>query len=121
MTQRSGVTVVLFTRDLRVHDNPALAAAVQRSEQVAPLFVLDESLLRADFNRPNRARFLAQSLADLDASLTDRGGRLIVRRGDVVREVLDVVQQVGAQAVHLAGDVSGYARRRADQLLTALL
>jgi deoxyribodipyrimidine photo-lyase len=31
--------VVLFTRDLRVHDNPALAAAARENECVFPLFV----------------------------------------------------------------------------------
>ena len=34
--------VVLFTRDLRVHDHPALAAAAERAEHVLPLFVLDD-------------------------------------------------------------------------------
>ena len=38
-------TVVLFTRDLRVHDHPALAEAAAVSERVVPLFVLDDSLL----------------------------------------------------------------------------
>jgi deoxyribodipyrimidine photo-lyase len=33
---------VLFTRDLRVHDNPALTTATLESERVLPLFVLDQ-------------------------------------------------------------------------------
>ena len=37
--------VVLFTRDLRVHDHPALAAAVERRGPLLPLFVLDGELL----------------------------------------------------------------------------
>jgi hypothetical protein len=45
--------VVLFTRDLRVHDHPALAAAVDRAERVVPLFVLDDAVLGA-FGAPNR-------------------------------------------------------------------
>ena len=39
------VAVVLFTRDLRVHDNPTLAEAVRAADQVVPLFVLDEGIL----------------------------------------------------------------------------
>jgi deoxyribodipyrimidine photo-lyase len=38
-------TLLLFTRDLRVHDHPALAAAVHDGE-VLPLFVLDPRLLQ---------------------------------------------------------------------------
>ncbi|MGZ8618844.1 MAG: deoxyribodipyrimidine photo-lyase, partial [Actinomycetota bacterium] len=46
--------VVLFTRDLRVHDHPALRAAVT-DEAVLPLFVLDP---RLHGRSPNRDRFL---------------------------------------------------------------
>ena len=51
--------VVLFTRDLRVHDNPALHAATVDGERVVPLFVLDDGHPAGGFNRPNRAHFLA--------------------------------------------------------------
>jgi deoxyribodipyrimidine photo-lyase len=71
---------VLFTRDLRVHDHPALAHAGTIAERVVPLFVLDEGLLSSGFARPNRLRFLFDSLTDLDASLRALGGALVVRR-----------------------------------------
>ena len=75
--------VVLFTRDLRVHDHPALSAAVERAEQVVPLFVLDDAVLAA-FGAPNRVAFLVDALRDLDARLRERGAKLVVRRGNVV-------------------------------------
>ena len=34
-------TVAVFTRDLRVHDNPMLAAALRGADHVVPLFVRD--------------------------------------------------------------------------------
>ena len=114
------VAVVLFTRDLRVSDNPALHAAVTGHERVVPLFVLDDGILRGAYNRPNRARFLAESLADLHASLLARGGALVVRRGEVVEEAVRLAEAVGADAVHVAGDVSGYAKRRTERLREAL-
>jgi len=36
--------LVLFTRDLRVHDNPALAEACARARRVVPLFVVDPAV-----------------------------------------------------------------------------
>jgi deoxyribodipyrimidine photo-lyase len=108
--------VVLFTRDLRVHDHPALHAATQAGGPVVPLFVLDDGILTGDFNRPNRAHFLAAALADLDRSLRERGGGLVVRRGDVVAETARVAADVGADVVHVAGDVSRYATRRRERL-----
>ncbi|MGZ4608789.1 MAG: cryptochrome/photolyase family protein [Actinomycetes bacterium] len=106
------VALVLFTRDLRVHDNPTLSTAAATSDQVVPLFVLDDAILGAAFNRPNRARFLVESLHDLDASLRERGAGLVIRRGDVVRETAAVAAEVGVDVVHVSADASGYAQRR---------
>jgi deoxyribodipyrimidine photo-lyase len=108
-----GAAVVLFTRDLRVHDNPALAAACAGSDPVIPLYVLDPKLGELS---ANRSRFLHQSLADLRGQLRERGGDLIVRTGDPVHETLKVAHEHDAGTVHLAADVSGYARRRERRL-----
>lgn len=99
------VGVVLFSRDLRVHDNPALAAAAERFEEVIPLFVLDDRLLGS----ANRTAFLLEALADLRRSL---GGNLVVRHGDLVAEIL----RLGGDAVFVAADSSAYARRREQRL-----
>src|SRR5215208_5813358 len=37
--------VVLFTRDLRINDHPALAAACANAETVVPLYVIDPALV----------------------------------------------------------------------------
>lgn len=110
-----GVGIVLFTRDLRVRDNPALAAGC-RAAKVVPLFVLDDTILAGRASTPNRAAFLAAALAELDGELKGMGGRLVVRRGTVVDEVDTIVDQVGADVVHIAADVSGYSRRRENAL-----
>lgn len=112
--------VAVLTRDLRVHDNPTLAAAARAADTVAPLFVLDRAILRSAYNRPNRARFLVESLRDLDASLRDRGAGLVVRDGDWVREVVSVARGCAAASVHVSGDVTGYATRRLERLRAAL-
>ncbi|MCC9307816.1 DNA photolyase family protein [Kitasatospora sp. RB6PN24] len=105
-------SIVLFTQDLRLHDNPALHAAAAAAAQVVPLFVLDPAVADAGFAAPNRLAFLADCLADLDRSLARIGGRLVLRRGPVVAEVVRVAEQAGAASVHLASGVSGFAQRR---------
>ena len=114
-----GSAVVLFTRDLRVHDNPALAAAVERFERVLPLFVLDGGLL-SSFGAPNRVAFLLDSLQALRGSLRARGGELALRRGDVVEETVRVARDVQADCVFLSDDVSGYAQEREERLRRGL-
>ena len=100
--------LVVFTRDLRVHDNPALDLAVRTADRVVPAFVLDDAILASQFNRPNRTRFLLQSLHDLDLSLRERGAGLVVRRGGWAEEVGRLARQYDAHAVHVTDDVSGY-------------
>ncbi|MFE2601387.1 cryptochrome/photolyase family protein [Streptomyces sp. NPDC059396] len=114
------VSVALFTADLRVHDNPVLRAALREAERVVPLFVVDTGISRTGFAVPNRAAFLADSLADLDTALRARGGRLVVRTGDVVEETCRVAAETGAGTVHVAGGASRYAVRREDRLRAAL-
>jgi deoxyribodipyrimidine photo-lyase len=107
--------IVLFTRDLRLHDNPALHAARTRARQVVPLFVADPALDAAK-RSPNRARFLAESLADLREALRERGADLILRAGEPAAEVIRLAGEVKAEAVYLADDVSHYAAARRRRL-----
>ena len=106
---------MVFTRDLRVRDNPALAAAA-RADHVIPLFVFDDALLDALHGGANRLRFLIESLADLRASLGREGAPLIIRRGNWVNEVATIAAASGADAVHLSDDVSAFAGTRVETL-----
>ncbi|MGH4008914.1 MAG: cryptochrome/photolyase family protein [Pseudonocardiaceae bacterium] len=114
------VAIALFTRDLRVHDNPVLHAACRAATEVVPLFVLDTGILirgpGSGFVSPNRAVFLAEALADLDAQLRTMAGHLVVRAGAVAEEVERIVADLGAGEVHLAADASGYSHRRERDL-----
>jgi len=107
--------VVLVTRDLRVHDHAALSSAVGAVDEVVPLFVFDDALVRA---HPSAAReaFLLESLADLRQSLRRSAGELFLRRGDAVEETLRVAHSTDATAVFLGADGSGYAHRRQERL-----
>jgi deoxyribodipyrimidine photo-lyase len=110
----SAPAVVVFTRDLRVRDHPALVAAA--AGPVVPLFVFDDAVLGGGHAGANRPAFLLDSLHDLDGSLRRRGSGLVVRRGDWVGEVAAVAQAAGAGSVHVSDDVSGFARNRLDRL-----
>jgi deoxyribodipyrimidine photo-lyase len=104
--------VAVFTRDLRLRDNPVLAAAHADGERIIPLFVFDDFVLSTAHGRPNRFGFLCESLRDLDASVRARGGALIVRRGRWVDEVVRITREFDVSSVHVARDVSAYGRER---------
>lgn len=115
----STTTIALFTRDLRVHDNPMLAAAA-KADHVLPVFVRDDRIAATGFGGDTRRQFLDAGLADLDRSLQELGAGLVMRHGDPVDEIGRMVGQHQVSRVHIAADVSGYAGRRRRRLASAL-
>lgn len=92
----SGPVVVWFRQDLRLTDNPALAAAVASGRPIIPLYVLDETA--APLGGAS-LWWLDKSLASLDASLRALGSRLILRRGDPIHQIGEIIAATGAGAV----------------------
>ncbi|MGE0653659.1 MAG: deoxyribodipyrimidine photo-lyase, partial [Alphaproteobacteria bacterium] len=76
--------ICLFGNDLRVHDHPALAAAAAGNAPVIPLYVLDDKTPGPWALGGASRWWLHHSLSALSASLSDRGSRLILRRGPVI-------------------------------------
>lgn len=110
------VSIALFTRDLRVHDNPMLCAASESARSLIPLFVLDDYILSVMHTRTNRAFFLKDCLLDLDAGLRELGARLVLRRGRTVDVVAEIARAHDVEQVHISADVSAYAQRRESAL-----
>jgi deoxyribodipyrimidine photo-lyase len=104
-------------RDLRLHDNPALQAAL-RAGAVVPLFILDPVLLRGAANA--RQDFLFGGLRRLEADLRARGSGLVVRRGRPEEVLAQAAAETGALSVHALEDYSPYARRRDDAAARAV-
>ena len=92
-------SIVWFRDDLRLADNPALRAAIDRGEPIIGLYVLDEE---SPGVRPlgGAARWwLHGSLASLAQRLAERGGGLVLRRGPADRVVREAVTDAAAGAV----------------------
>jgi deoxyribodipyrimidine photo-lyase len=91
--------IVWFRQDLRLADNPALAAAAQMGQPVLPLFILDEET--PDVRPVGGASrwWLHHSLESLAAGLRKHGLELLLRRGRAAEVVADIVGQTGAGRV----------------------
>ncbi|XP_074086628.1 cryptochrome-2 [Macrotis lagotis] len=70
-----------FRKGLRLHDNPALQAALRGARCVRCVYILDPWFAASSSVGINRWRFLLQSLEDLDISLRKLNSRLFVVRG----------------------------------------
>ncbi|QUD88076.1 cryptochrome/photolyase family protein [Phenylobacterium montanum] len=90
--------LVWFRQDLRLADNPALAAAAASGRPIIPVFVLAVG----DTTRPRGAAslwWLDKSLRKLAESLEAKGLRLVLRLGDPQVQLLSLAQEVGAGLV----------------------
>ncbi|MEW5871706.1 MAG: deoxyribodipyrimidine photo-lyase [Chloroflexota bacterium] len=99
-------------RDLRLTDNQALDSALAAAAQVIPVFVIDPGLLYSPYAGEKRLAFLWAGLHNLDERLRQRGGYLVLRRGDPLVELTRLVAESGAQAIYAEPDYSPYASRR---------
>lgn len=99
-------------RDLRLSDNSALAAALERADVVLPVFILDPKLLDAPHVGQKRLAFLFDGLRALDGDLRRRGSALMLRRGDPLDVLCALRDETDASAIFAEADISPYARRR---------
>ncbi|WP_374102019.1 deoxyribodipyrimidine photo-lyase [Arthrobacter sp. ISL-5] len=93
-------TIVWLRDDLRLDDNPALAAAASLPDPMNVVYILDEV---SPGIRPlgGAAKWwLHHSLSALSADLEARGSRLLLRRGGAATVIRELVEQTGAGAVH---------------------
>ena len=112
--------IVWFRRDLRLHDHPALVAALAAHPSVVPVFVLDEALLEGRWPAANRVWWMLGALRDLAAALEARGGRLVVRRGRPTRVLPELVAELGVTDVYVSRDHTPYGRARDRAVAEAL-
>ncbi|MEO0540154.1 MAG: FAD-binding domain-containing protein [Cyanobacteria bacterium P01_A01_bin.105] len=113
-------TVVWFRRDLRVSDHAPLYRAARRGA-VIPVFIFDRALLQHPETGSARVAFLLSCLAALDADLRRLGGRLILRSGDPVAVLPELVRQTEAEGIYCHTDCERiYGRVRDARLLQSL-
>ena len=110
--------IVWLRRDLRLSDNPALAAALANHERVLPVYIHAPG--EEVPWQPGAASgwWLHHGLADLSAQLQ---GRLLFRRGHSLETLQDLVARTGATAVYWNRLYEPAAVRRDAELKRALL
>lgn len=89
-----------FRQDLRLSDNSALQAALKRGGPIIPLYILDDEG-EGEWVAGGASRWwLHRSLSALKASLSEINSTLVVRRGDSLSVVRELLEQTGATAVY---------------------
>lgn len=92
-------TILWFRKDLRLADNSALQAAVEAGGPIVPVFIWAPH--EAGNWAPGGASrwWLHHALASLSDSLKARGLRLILREGDSLAVLRELIEETGAERV----------------------
>jgi len=91
--------IVWLRQDLRIADNPALAAAVASKRPVVLLYVLDDETA-GKWRLGGASRWwLHHSLEALQRDIRAKGGALVLRRGRADEVLPELVRETGAGAV----------------------
>jgi deoxyribodipyrimidine photo-lyase len=88
--------LIWLRRDLRLEDNPALAAAAASGAPLIPFFVSDPAAEPGGAARWWRGR----SLQAIDAALRQSGSRLVLRQGAALDQVMGLLAETGARHLH---------------------
>jgi deoxyribodipyrimidine photo-lyase len=92
-------SIIWFRRDLRLDDNPTLHAALAHGKTVIPVFIWEPKAEgKWPIGRASRC-WLHWSLKNLDASLRVVGSRLIIRHGNTLDNLLQLVDETRSSAV----------------------
>jgi deoxyribodipyrimidine photo-lyase len=93
------IQLAWFRQDLRLHDHPALAAAIA-SGTALPVYILDDESPGDRRMGAAQRWWLHHSLAALRKHLAALGTPLILRRGRSSTELVRLAEETGAAAVH---------------------
>ncbi len=120
-TSRYPSGLVWFRRDLRCVDQRALAHALERCDRVHCVFVFDREILdELDDRTDRRVEFIHRSLAELDATMQQAGGGLIVRHARASEEIPALAATLGVDAVFAGRDYEPRAITRDATVARAL-
>lgn len=94
-------TLIWFRNDLRLHDHPALRAAVDEDATVIPVYVHSPKSEK-EWSRGGASNWwLHHALQDLSSQLDKKGSQLILRSGKDPGEILNtLLKETGADTVY---------------------
>lgn len=106
--------IIWFRRDLRIGDHPALMAAIESSDEIVPVFILDKSQI-AEAGEKLLA-YMGQSLRALDDSLSNK---LHIIEGDQVEILRELIDLYKVNEVHISDEYERYGAERDSRVEAA--
>ncbi len=109
-----------FRNDLRLADNPGLAAALQQADKTALVYVLDDKAA-GDWAMGGASRWwLHHSLQSLGKAIAACGGELILRQGDAGTLIPELAARLKVSEIHASRRFEPWGRAQDRAIATKL-
>ncbi|MFT7588583.1 MAG: deoxyribodipyrimidine photo-lyase, partial [Limisphaerales bacterium] len=110
-----------FRRDLRLHDNASLYAALNSGKPVQSVFIFDKTILnRLENKNDARVSFLHDTLTQLDFELQKNGGKLWIEYGTPIEVWKKLARENKIETVFCNRDYEPLAIGRDNQVMEFL-
>ena len=97
-----------FRRDLRLHDNRGLVAALKSGQPVVALFILDSEITAELKNDDPRVTFIFSALKKISDTLTGAGSGLLILSGNPVDLFAGIIEKYSISDIFLNEDYEPY-------------
>jgi deoxyribodipyrimidine photo-lyase len=118
-------SIVWFKTDLRLHDNETLMQAIAQSDEIVPVYCLDDAhFVTTNFGFKKtgnfRADFLLESLKYLDANLRALGSGLVIVKGNPAVEIPELAKKYSATKVFAQQEIADEEIKTQQRVVKAL-
>ncbi|MEM0161430.1 MAG: deoxyribodipyrimidine photo-lyase [Thermoplasmata archaeon] len=111
--KKFNTSIFVFRRDLRIEDNTGLTEALQTSNNVILLFVMDpRQLENNEYISENSLRFMFGALKDLKTHINKKGSTLWIIKGIAEQEIPKFAALNQADAVYVNEDYTPFSITR---------
>ncbi|MDA1357913.1 MAG: deoxyribodipyrimidine photo-lyase [Proteobacteria bacterium] len=120
MVQKNMTTILWFRRDLRLSDNPALAAVVALGRPIILVYISDDSDAGEWLPGSASRWWLHGSLSALASKINTCGNRLILKTGSAETIINELLSATDATSVYWNRRYEPWATKRDELIKTAL-
>ena len=111
------ISIFIFRRSFRLHDNTGLINSLKESKKVIPIFIFTpEQIKKNSFKSHNAVQFMIESLEELNLELKKKKSKLYFFYGKQHKVISKLKKNLDIDAVYVNKDYTPYAVKR-DKLI----
>lgn len=111
------ISIFWFRRDLRLHDNTGLHAALSENENVLPIFIFDSNILDKLSNKSDaRVNFIHDSLEAIRTEMHKHKRELSIYHGKPIDIFKNLIEANQVNTVYTNRDYEPYAKERDKEI-----